>query len=314
MNEYVDEEIGALLDGRLDLRRRNELLARLATDDVDYEVFADTAAVLREAEEDESTEKESAGGREVVRETEVIPLRPRRAMGWRSPAVRSMAAAAVLATTVIVPVLRTRMVANRWGDPEHLYALSSAPGARLPADWAPPFVTRGAGGAADEAPLAARVGALHMDMVVSANAGDSAQVSQHAATAVAALESAAVSGPNYAAPGYRDVAQLSPWTRADALRRLKAARTEVVRFVDPDYFGLGAWTEAARLAARREDAAFFRPRESRKALERAVSLPGLNDEAKAAATRLRAVREQGTIGDWGAVRRDVDALQRGLAR
>jgi hypothetical protein len=313
VNDRVDEEIGALLDGRLDLHRRTELLTRLATDDADYEVFADTAAVLREAEEDGSSAKESASGRELVRETGVIPLRPRRATVWRVAV--PLAIAAGLAALALVPVLRSRLNGDSWRDPDHLYALSWTPGARLPAPWEPAWgATRGGGGVADETGIAARVGALHLDMVVSANAGDSAQVSERARTAAAVLKSADESGPSWAAPGYGDIAQLTPWARRDVLRRLEAARTDVVRVVDPDYFALGAWTEAGRLAASRKDAAFFSTRESRKALEQAVSLHGLNDDAKDAAIRLRAVPGQGAIRDWTSVSRNLDALQRGLAR
>jgi len=153
-----------------------------------------------------------------------------------------------------------------------------------------------------------------MDMVVSANAGDRAKVSERAERAAAMLESANEYGPSFATTVYREIAQLTSWTRPDVLRRLKAARTDVLSYVDPDYFALGVWTEAGRLASIQKDAAFFRTRDSRKALEKAVSLPGLNEDAKAAATSLLAVQGQGTIQDWTSVSRDVDALQRGLAR
>ncbi|SOD03326.1 hypothetical protein SAMN05216486_11021 [bacterium JGI 053] len=357
MNDRVDEEIGALLDGRLDLRRRDELLARLATDDADYDVFADTAAVLREAEEDEPAEKESvagreavreaevvtlatgdsghevlaesaaeprgatgdspvetasAEGREVARETAVIPLRPRRAMGWRSPAVRTLAAAAVLAA-IVVPVVRSRMSGDRWRDPERLYALSSMPGAGLPADWAHHWrQNRGGGGTAENSGVAARVGALHMDMVVSANAGAMNQTADLAARAGALLEG--MSGGTPLAAEYKEIVDSTGWSRSTVLERLATVRSYAAEGTEPDYFAAGAWTEAALLAANRHDAAFFGARESRKALARAASLEALSDEGKAAATRLRAVQERGEIPNWASIQDELGKLQEELAR
>ena len=47
------ERIGSLLDGRLTGPVRDSVLAEVAASDSDYEVFADTAAVLRDAESEE---------------------------------------------------------------------------------------------------------------------------------------------------------------------------------------------------------------------------------------------------------------------
>jgi hypothetical protein len=47
------ERVGSLLDGRLTGPERDSGLAEVAASDSDYEVFADTAAVLREAESEE---------------------------------------------------------------------------------------------------------------------------------------------------------------------------------------------------------------------------------------------------------------------
>lgn len=319
MNERIDEEIGALLDGRVPEPRRTELLTRLAADDADYDVFADTAAVLREAEEEGSAEKESAAvGPAVVRETQVIPLRPRRTSGWRSPAVRSMAAAAVLATTVLVPVLRTRMIANRSRDPERLAVLSSPAGAALPADWhLASNATRGGTESVPNSGVAAVVGALQVALEVTARAAgpmDTAAVAQLARMAAATLENAEDTGPGLAAAFYLDIARLTDWSRQNVLSRIDAAQTEVVDYVDPDYFATGAWTEAARLAAKRQNTAFFAAPESRKAVERTVGLPGLNDAAKHAAKRVRVVTDQGKVQKWESLEEDLYELQREISR
>lgn len=48
-----DERLAALLAGRLLGAERDELLAYLATADEDYEVFANTAGMLREMEQED---------------------------------------------------------------------------------------------------------------------------------------------------------------------------------------------------------------------------------------------------------------------
>ena len=50
------ERVGSLLDGRLSGPARDSALAEVAASDDDYEVFADTAAVLREAESEEQAQ------------------------------------------------------------------------------------------------------------------------------------------------------------------------------------------------------------------------------------------------------------------
>jgi hypothetical protein len=47
------ERVGSLLDGRLSGTERDSALAEVTASDGDYDVFADTAAVLREAESEE---------------------------------------------------------------------------------------------------------------------------------------------------------------------------------------------------------------------------------------------------------------------
>ena len=47
------EHVGSLLDGRLSGTARDSALSEVAASDDDYDVFADTAAVLRDAESEE---------------------------------------------------------------------------------------------------------------------------------------------------------------------------------------------------------------------------------------------------------------------
>jgi hypothetical protein len=310
----MDEEIGALLDGRVDERRRTELLTLLAADDADYDVFADTAAVLREAEEGASgkeaePEEEARGG------AKVIPLRPRRAGGWRNSPAQWMALAAAVAALALVPVLRSRMNGDRWRDPDRLATLATQPGEPLPSGWTdsiPWDRTRGGGSTAQETGVAARVGARSTDLVVAARSGDRVGTPMIAREIAFTLDN--VSGSGFVAAEYREIADSATWPRPIVVKKVTDAHDNLATIVDRDYLALGTWSEAARLAAKRQNAAFFRLRESRKALERATSAEGLNDAGKAAATRLRLAVEQGEVRDWTSLRNDLDELLRELAR
>jgi hypothetical protein len=222
--------------------------------------------------------------------------------------VRWLAAAAVLAVIALVPVLRSR--ANAWRNPSRLAALAMQPGESLPADWGPASVNRGPGDAGENTGIAAKIGALHVDLVVSAAAGDTARVSLLAGRVEGLLEDVSVS--DAVAADYGELKASSTLSRRELLRRLAAVRADAADITDPDYFALGAWTEAARLAARRRDSAFFATRESRKALERAASLEELDDATKAAVARLRTIQDQGAVNDWARVEGDLNFLQRRL--
>jgi hypothetical protein len=221
--------------------------------------------------------------------------------------VRSLAAAAVLAV-VALPVLRSR--ANAWRDPSRVAALAIKPGNSLPADWGPASATRGSGSTDENTGIAAQVGALHVDLVVSAASGDTARVSRFAARAERLLGQVAAGGT--VAPHYGEIKESSGLSRRELLQRLAAARADAADITHPDYFALGAWTEAARLAAHRRDPAFFRARESRKALERVASLEELGAEMQAAVTRLRTIQDQGAVINWARVEDDLNLLQRRL--
>ena len=349
MNERINEEIGALLDGRLESGPRTELLARLAASDEDYDVFADTAAVLREAEEGEpvvageverpaelheasadtavvqreveeskATDRElaAAGTGKVERPAEVIALRPRRVSVWRSPAVRRLAAAALLAGVALVPVLRSRANAGAWRDLGHVAALASPAGTRLPPDWSHTWaVTRG-GTVADSSGLAARVGAWQVDLEVAARSGNYDQAAQIALAIGASLDK--VDGTSSVAYEYRELAAAADRNDPNLQSSITSASENLTEFFSGDatgdYLALGGWTEAARLAADRREAAFFRRRESRAALEAAANLGSLGPDGKNAVARLRSVTGEGGIRNWGSVTADLEVLQRELSR
>lgn len=354
------EEIGVLLDGTAGEERRDALLARLAADDDDYELFADTAAVLRELEEDgvivppavpdvlgetparpmavvedapaqpalvpgetpprwaSAAAEPNADASAAVGQGDVIQLRPRRATRWRGSA-RWMAAAAAVAAVALVPLARSRS-GGAYGNPERLVSVGGAP-ASLPADLNRPWnatVLRGPGGTADPNGVAARVGALHMDLVVAANTAerpDPVIIARIAHDAATTLQRADDTAADLVAPSYRDIGDSAAvWPRAQLLSHLHEAGATAKAGLVEDHFALGAWTEAARLAANRQDAAFFRAPESRRALAKAAELPDLGADAAAALTRITAVRASGEVRDWDSLKVDLYKLQNGLTR
>lgn len=61
-DEIDDERLAALLEGRLQSEERDALLAHLAADEgEDFYVFANTARVLREMEEEAAEERAALG-------------------------------------------------------------------------------------------------------------------------------------------------------------------------------------------------------------------------------------------------------------
>ncbi|MFL5385381.1 MAG: hypothetical protein ACJ8GN_22910 [Longimicrobiaceae bacterium] len=316
----MNEEIGALLDGRLESGPRTELLARLAASDDDYDVFADTAAVLREAEEGETAANEPSAvpAEEPEDSADVIPLRPRRASVWQGSAVRWLAAAAVLAGLALVPVLRSR--SNAWRDLGHLGSLASASGAALPDDWKSAWdtrhVMRGGPFVAEEAGTAAQLGALQVDLEVAARSGSFGKVSTLAARMAVLLGNR--NGGGGISLVYSELVRAADRRDPQLPRSVAGAGEDLAEFFGDDtsatYLALGGWTEAARLAVARQDTAFFRGREARKALEAVANLGGLGDEANAAEARLRTIVDQRQVPNWSTLKEDLDTLQDELAR
>jgi hypothetical protein len=57
-----DEAFAALIDGKVSRRRRKALLAHLVVADEDREMFADTAALVREMEDEDQAASSIPGG------------------------------------------------------------------------------------------------------------------------------------------------------------------------------------------------------------------------------------------------------------
>jgi hypothetical protein len=246
----------------------------------------------------------------------VIPIDRGRPRWWRSPVVRGLAAAAVLAA-IALPVLRARRDARAWEDPSRMAVLASPSGAGLPPEWRQAGDQTRGGSTAAGAGAAALIGALQVDLAVAAASADFDRASLLASRIALYLGDIEGAGPLGAQYGAVAEAARSRDPRLAAL--VTAAGRDFADFAEAggsaDLRALGAWTEAARLAAARQDAAFFRAPESRHAVDRAASVTGLSAEATRAAASLRSlVHDHVEIRDWTALRRDLDSLQAELAR
>jgi hypothetical protein len=99
----------------------------------------------------------------------------------------------------------------------------------------------------------------------------------------------------------------------ERLRPLVGDATErIAEGLDEDALRLGAWTEAAALAATSRDAGFFRDRATRRTLDRAEWLAETDPTAHAAAGEVRRLLATDPPG-WDALVTALDVLARELA-
>jgi hypothetical protein len=278
------EQLAALLDGRLSSAARRELLSRLAGSDQTLEAYADAAAVLNE----------------------LRPGRPR----WLAP-TRWIAIAAMLAGVALAPWLWTRARSGDRDDPGRFVALLASPTGGLPAGWnANPWGSvRGADEPLTPGARAARLGGRLVDLELAVQRRDTSAAAV-AADIGALLETIPAAGPVGAM--YRDVGRRAGAGPQELKPLLARAGSAAANLAGPDLVQLGAWAEAARIAAAAQDAGFFRARQSRATLARAAMLAGLTEPARAAIGRLQpALAAEGTP-DWSALGRDLTELLRAL--
>ena len=295
-----DERLSALLDGRLGAHERRELLAHLATSDDDYEVFADTAAFLRAQEE---------------------AVRPmwRVAVLVQWPRRQLQLLAAVLAVLILGGALvwRARVAATAAAvNPVRLAARLEHAEEGLPEGWTerPRWPAERGGGTAAVLPPeqrainAARAGVLLVDLAVAVearDAGDTRVLSEQVRVRFDA--GLGRGGPLHEVSAHagEPAASLTP--------QLAEATERIAGRFGKEPFRLGAWTEAARLAAHRHDEAFFRARASRSMLKEADRLTQADAAAYAAVQRLRAALPPEGAPAWDALQDALDALLREIA-
>lgn len=318
-HETDDERLAAFLDGRMDAARRQEMLAHFIANEHEREVLAVTADILREMEEEDAAEAASAEVQE-AQDPAVIPLGTRRSgadheIRRRAPFVRWMAMAAVLAAVALFTGRALQNRASAAGEPVRLAARLEHGSEGLPAGWTerrPWTSVRGEGPGAAPSPgerraSSARAGAMLVDLAVAVQAQDAA------ATRVLAAQLAARFDPQEGRGGALRAIAEGAGESPDSLRPLIGEATERIEDrLDREALRLGAWTEAAGLAAARQDAAFFRDRATRRMLDRAGRLTQADPAADAA---LRQVRLQLSADPprWEALAPALDALARELA-
>lgn len=292
------ERLAALLDGRLDERRRAEAVARLASSDDEFEAFVDALAVTRELEAEDA----AAG---------VTPLRPRaRQRWWQRPGGHWAAIAAVLVGLALLPVLWTRSRGPEMDDPGRYAALLEPAQAGLPAGWdeSPWGTTRGPADPLTLDARAVRLGARITDLEVAVAARDPG-VREISAEIVMLLGE--VPAGSAVATYYRDIGDRAGETPEQLQPTMKRGRLAAVALLGDDMVALGAWAQAARLAAARRNAQFFRTGETRAMLARAAELP-LQGVARTAVQRIRRADVGGGAPDWGSLEKESAILLQAL--
>lgn len=321
-----DERLSALIEGQVTGRQRDEMLARLAASDDDYEVFTDTAAVLQALEDEDARAGVTAEtpaipfpdaereGNNPVRELEiaaptidqegVIPLRPP-ARGRRLP-VRWLA----LAASVLGVVVISTLALQRRGSAAHEPVQLSARVDSLPTGWISPTQSggRGPAGSTSDDALAVYAGAMLVDISVAVQASDKARTRKLANQ----LSQRTDRGASATAPLQRIVA--NPGAPTNSLLALVDQATDrLVEQLELERrpLELGAWIEAARLAAHRgneRDQAFFSQRTTRGMLRRAERVAGDDDAAREAVDRVRAALSAGSPPKWDSLKWELTEL------
>jgi hypothetical protein len=291
-----DERLAALLEGRVQGGQREDMLSRLAAADDDYEVFAGTAGVLRALEEEDARARRPAR----------IPSMARG--GWRAPSLRTT----VVLTGTMVLLLALGLVwkgrsPSLARTPQQL-ALAAYPSTQgLSGDWAVPApsgMVRGARSSAERNARAVYNGALLVDLSVAIRTRDTAQIRVLARQLHARVERGVDGTP------LRRIAD-HPDASADSLNALLDQAVAGVK--DPrEPLELGAWLEAARLAANQRNAVFFADGSGQGMLRRARSL-ARGDRAARAVTRVREALPEGSAPRWDTLEADLGKLLSALS-
>jgi hypothetical protein len=308
---HDDERLAALLEGRLEGPERDELLAYLATtEDEDFHVFAKTAAVLREMEEEEDQPAQTRHAGEQVAHSPVRQTLPPSARAgrrrWR--ALRVIVPPVLAGLVVLVTFTTTRSRAANLGNPIALAESLEGAQQGLPPGWTDTPLSTGGMRGEDERD-AVQAGALLMQLAVSIQAQDSVRIATLAEQVRSRFDRRAV--PSSPIVQIRNRAG----EPGDTLLPLLEQATKRLERLGRDDVHLGAWTEAARLAAAREDVEFFRSdrRRTRTMLQRA------DDITRGDATGQNAVREIRTLlaGDrepeWDALSTQLRSLMNAIA-
>jgi hypothetical protein len=263
--EQIEHEtLAAFLDGKLDPAERKRVLRILAEYPEEYEVFADAARVAAE-----------------LRGGSAVPIESRRRRGNRWLVTVPVLVAAGLAAVILAPRLLGGGALSPVELAERLTVVlepgAGSLAAKLGATWDQPgwSVMRGSGAEVVEPARAFRLGARATDVEVAIRAGDSTALGVVGAELVDLLSG--VDAGAASAAQYRRIldagASAGESDRKEAAELLQALMGESV------WFDLGAWTEAARVAALARNSGDLR--------SLAGYLPGIMDRMTGDSTQMR---------------------------
>ena len=285
------ERLAALLDGRLTADERAALLERMAESRETMELLGDAAAIAHEL-----------APTDPAKPVNVVPGPAR----WRQPSWRVAAAAAVVAAIAIPLWMQSRASAV---DGNEALALLSVPIVQPTTGVLDPWrASRGDDATVTPRGRAVRVGARTIDLEVSQQAADRVSDSAFLNDISAVLVRVPASAPVVASVRMI-LADSSPGDRAT---RMVEVRNTLGSLLGREWVATGAFIEAARVAARLEDSAFFANSRSRSLMERVSRNVELDSAARQAATRALAIGWNTTPVDWAALQRELTMLLRVL--
>lgn len=273
------ERLSALLEGRVTGPEREALLAHISASEDDYELFTGTARVLRALEEEDARAAAAAP----PADEDVIPLPP--AGSGTRPFVRWLALAAVVAGVVLISTWALRGRTPAGADPVRLAAVADPARRGLPEDWVNqrPWADRGDGPSGDDQARAAQAGVMILDLAVAVRTRDSVTTRILARQASRRFEE----GVGGATP-LLEIARRAGEPPEVLEELLDRAADRLADNLDSGFLQIGAWTEAARLAAAKRQEPFFRDRANREMLRLAERLTRSDDAAHDAVAQVRA--------------------------
>lgn len=318
---YMDDnELARFLDRTLSEDERHSAVAHLSASDADAQLLADAAFVLREldpdggviVDDDDNVDAvpRHAGDAGTGTGPKVVPLHPpstRR--GWRRAPARWLALAAMVAGVLLVPLALSRSGSAGSND---FAVLLERREAGIPVSWLdqpPPWgAKRGAGDPMTDDGRAARLGVLDTQLRLAIAGAQADETRLLAARTETLLADVTGGGPT--AGYYRTIAERAGGSEEELAQTLKEGRQSVADLVGTDYFSLGAWGEAAQIAAASQDAAFFHRRASRKMMDRAALL--LDGEARVTLEAIRTAARSDQP-DWTMLQSQTGELLRLIA-
>jgi hypothetical protein len=285
-DEQIDpERLAALLDGRLSAVERDHLLAEIAASGDSYDDLVEASALLTAM----SGRSARPSRMEPPDRTVVATLAPRSAAPRRRRLVTYVpvfVAAGIVAVLLVVrhPGSATAPSAT---DVARTLSLHGPAGANsvastLGADWDEPgwSATRGASETLLPRARAFRAGARFAELQLA--------LASHDTTAIHVSANSLVPLASEVETGAPVAARAALLARTSGVRpsdQTKVAAELRELFGEPTWFDLGAWSEAARLAARARQAAFFAPDDAamRSLRHLIVALDRLDPEGRLAA-------------------------------